>query len=185
LVEDPPPLYAFRIEILGIFPQIWRMFYCPSDTTLDGLHRIIAQVMGWHGRHGHCFVFSDEYSTLPHVLDFSEFKLGPMSLPSGGVTLESLKVPKSRLFIYVYDFGDKWVHGVRVLDLDYRPAEPGSRCGCVAGKRACPPDDCGGLGGYFRLLEIMADPGHPDHADAALWSWGYDPDLFEPMPVTL
>src|SRR5215207_3597015 len=57
---------------------------------------------------------------------------------------------------YLYDFGDGWTHDVEVL------GPGGSTPGCVDGRGACPPEDCGGPGGYAELLEVLADPAHPN-----------------------
>jgi hypothetical protein len=52
---------------------------------------------------------------------------------------------------------------------------------CLAGKRACPPEDCGGVYGYMEFCEIMADPEHEEHEERAEW-YGeetFDPDDFD------
>ena len=70
---------------------------------------------------------------------------------------------------YTYDFGDDWEHDI-VLE-ETRTAVPEETYpSCVAGKGACPPEDCGGAWGYAELKEILADPLHeepPGHAGVA------------------
>jgi hypothetical protein len=40
---------------------------------------------------------------------------------------------------------------------------------CLDGANACPPEDSGGPHGYERLRQVLADPRHPEHADALAW----------------
>jgi hypothetical protein len=81
---------------------------------------------------------------------------------------------------YVYDFGDDWVHKVvveKVLPADPRISYPV----CVAGKRACPPEDCGGVWGYREFLAAISDPDHPEHEEMLEWVGGaFDPEEFDP-----
>ena len=64
-------------------------------------------------------------------------------------------------FIYEYDFGDSWRHKV-VLEKILPPDESFKHPVCLTGKNACPPEDCGGIGGYDDLKMILADPDDPD-----------------------
>jgi hypothetical protein len=92
--------------------------------------------------------------------------------------LQVLKRPKDKLE-YLYDFGDGWHHEVVLEKL--LPAEDGGRFPIIlAGKRACPPEDVGGLYGYYRLLEVLSDPKHPDHQEMLDWAGGpIDPEEFD------
>jgi len=77
-----------------------------------------------------------------------------------------LTAPGDRL-LYEYDFGDGWQHDVlleQVLSHEdsFQPV-------CVAGERACPPEDCGGPHGFAELLDILRNPDHPEHADRLEW----------------
>jgi len=87
--------------------------------------------------------------------------------------------------MYTYDFGDNWEH--RVLVEKILPAEPGKTCPlCLAGKRACPPEDCGGVWGYQELLVALADPQHPDHDQYREWvPEDFDPESFDPTVATM
>ena len=80
---------------------------------------------------------------------------------------------------YLYDFGDMWRHDIFVEAIS--PPEPGVQYPrCVAGAGACPPEDCGGPGGYERLLEVLGDPGHDEYALWMEWTGGgIDPDKFD------
>jgi hypothetical protein len=83
-------------------------------------------------------------------------------------------------FDYLYDFGDGWSHRVTVEKI--LPAEAGTTVpACIDGRRACPPEDCGGPWGYGHLLEALADPTHPEHRDLTDWLGApFDPEAFDP-----
>ena len=51
---------------------------------------------------------------------------------------------------------------------------------CVAGERACPPEDCGGVWGYADFLEAIRDPKHEEHESMLEWIGGqFDPEAFD------
>ena len=81
---------------------------------------------------------------------------------------------------YMYDFGDGWRHRLvveKVSDPDSGTRYPV----CLAGRRACPPENCGGPWGYQGLLEAISDPSHPEHDDMLEWIGGsFDPEAFDP-----
>ena len=81
-------------------------------------------------------------------------------------------------FGYTYDFGDDWEHAI-TIEKTLPAAEGTTYPTCVAGKRACPPEDCGGPWGYQELLEIIADPAHPERAERLEWlGEDFDPEDF-------
>ena len=83
---------------------------------------------------------------------------------------------------YTYDFGDSWEHRLTVTDV--RPGEPDTAYPrYVAGKRVAPPEDCGGIPGFYYAREALADPKHPEHEDLAEWYDGYDSDDFDELPL--
>ena len=56
---------------------------------------------------------------------------------------------------------------------------------CIAGRRACPPEDCGGPWGYADILEALADPAHERHTELTEWLGGeFDPDAFDAEEMT-
>ena len=79
---------------------------------------------------------------------------------------------------YVYDFGDDWFHEILVEKI--APADPAVVYPrCVGGELNCPPEDCGGIGGFYNLLEAISDPAHPDHEQLTEWLGDdYDPNHF-------
>jgi hypothetical protein len=129
--------------------------------------------MGWHDSHLHQFRQGSTYYGVPDP-EFPPERKDERRIRVSQV----LRSPKDKM-IYEYDFGDGWEHEV-VLEKMLQP-EAGQRYPrVIAGKRACPPEDCGGVGGYYHLLEVLADPKHPEHRDLMEWcGGGIDPDFFD------
>ncbi len=100
-------------------------------------------------------------------------------LPGWGLPIADFFTLASRKVGYEYDFGDGWVHSVtleKVFPLEKGVVYP---C-CIGGRRACPPEDCGGTWGYQSLLEVLKDPNHEEHHSLVDWLGGaIDPELFD------
>jgi hypothetical protein len=148
-----------------------------GDTTLFLLHHILQDAMGWTDSHLHQFIAKGKcYGTPdPDFLDRENERKVRLD--------QVLKKPKDRM-VYEYDFGDSWEHEVVVEKVV--PAETGrGRYPLVtAGKRACPPEDCGGIPGYYRLLEVLGNPRRPEHQEMLEWCGEeYDPEGFDPQEV--
>ena len=175
----PPPRAAsgatshvLRIDLQEVRPPIWRRVRVPSAITLAELHDVVQIAMGWTDSHLHRFVVGGERYTIDPV----ERELD--ALDSSKVTLAEVAPRPKAVLGYEYDFGDDWKHRVLVEDVVPSGDEPGPTC--VAGKRACPPEDCGGPWGYAELLVILADERHPDHEERLEWAGGpIDPEAFD------
>ena len=97
--------------------------------------------------------------------------MGSETLNEKRHTVADLAPAAKKKFIYEYDFGDSWEHEVTVEKV--LPPDAGFKHPvCLGGANACPPDDCGGMGGYYNLLEALADSKHPEHADLKEWIGG-------------
>jgi hypothetical protein len=164
------------VTLAGIRPPIWRRVQVPSDLTLAKLHHVIQDAMGWIDYHLHQFdaggiTYGDpslnEDGMMDDVVNERTARLSRLA-PS----------PKNRLN-YLYDFGDSWEHTILVEAV--LPPEPGRHYPvCLTGKRACPPEDCGGPWGYADLLTAIADPAHPEHTTLLTWLGGpFDPEAFD------
>jgi len=169
--------YQLKISLRGVSkPPVWRRVAVSPDITLAELHQVILRAMGWHG--GHLHVFSTgwaEYGTpgpdLGH-LDDSAVRLGDVLL-----------LPGTRLR-YTYDFGDDWEHDIQLEQI--LPEEPGGgHPVCLAGKGACPPDDCGGVWGYSELKETLADPADEQHQDLLNWLGLDSAEAFDPRAFSI
>jgi hypothetical protein len=167
-------IYQLKVTLKGSKPPIWRRVLVPADTSLSKLHRIIQVTMGWYDAHLHQFIVGRTFYSLPDDYGFDDFD----SKSTRGVKLSTIAPREKSKFIYEYDFGDGWEHEVLVEKI--LPREPGVRYPlCVKGKRACPPEDCGGIWGYAALLETISDPSHPEHEEMLEWlGGGFDPEAF-------
>jgi len=128
--------YQLKISLKDVKPSIWRRIQVSGDTDLHQLHLIVQTVMGWTNSHLHMFnigpaTYSDPDADEECEMNEAKFILRKVA-PAEGMA-----------FIYEYDFGDGWIHVIKVekiLFADENLEHPV----CVAGKRACPPEDCGG-----------------------------------------
>ena len=156
-VEPPDPAsLILRIDLDGVTPAVWRRVAIPSNTTLDVVHRMIQDAMGWYDEHMYVFE-TDEHTIIDPRSDSGE-------VPADGERLVSIATDVGAAFTYVYDFGDEWRHTVTVEEI--RPGGPGNMFTVLDGGGACPPEDVGGAGWYQHLLAALTDPTSPDHDDA-------------------
>jgi hypothetical protein len=138
--------------------------------TLADLHVAIQVVMGWENSHLHAFDVEGQRYSDPDMLD--------NALPEHRLSLKGIKAKGIKRFRYTYDFGDSWEH---TIDIEDKPTSALSEPVpvCVAGRRAGPPDDSGGVWGYEDMLDVLAKPEHPDHAEIREWvPEGFDPAHF-------
>jgi len=165
-------IYQIKITLKHSRPPIWRRIQVTGDTKLGKLHRILQVAMGWTDSHLHAFRAGDMDYGEPDP----EFP-GDMK-NERNVRLDRI-ADEGDTLIYEYDFGDGWEHELKVEKV--MPAAPGARYPiCLAGKRACPPEDCGGIGGYEHLLDVLGNPDDEEHADMQDWLGGeLDPEAFD------
>lgn len=169
--------FQFKIQIKNITkPPVWRRITVPSYFCFGQLASVISIAFGWSGSHLYSFT-PDGYGTSPEITSSDEWDLFADTKSDDG--LEATETRLSEFFdkagqhmIYIYDFGDDWTH---VVTLEKIIPEVSRKAACLAGKGACPPEDCGGAWGYEELKEILADKKHPEHDEMAEWL-GLDDD---------
>jgi PHD/YefM family antitoxin component YafN of YafNO toxin-antitoxin module len=186
LSENYTTVYQFKIVIEGIRPPIWRRIQVPATYTFWDLHVAIQDAMGWLDYHLHDFSVRDAKSGKMRVIGTprEEGFLDDDPILIGWVEPIRKFFPKAEIDAhYRYDFGDNWQHTVRlekILPRDRKVAYPA----CLAGKRACPPEDCGGVWGYQEILEILADPDAGVHLEQRDWiREDFDPEHFDAAAV--
>jgi hypothetical protein len=179
--HGPAPVYRLKISLRRAKPPIWRRLELPGDARLDELHGLIQAAFGWDEAHLHAF--ETPYGDFgPPEADVPELA-GEQT-----VTLEQVAPAEASSITYRYDFGDNWEHQIQVeaiLNPDPEVAYPR----CTGGRRAAPPEDCGGIIGYRSLLAALADPADPEHAEARDWlgldtTDEFDPAAFNARDVT-
>lgn len=173
------PVYQIKITLRHSKPPIWRRLLISSETTLAKLHRIIQEAMGWYDSHLHMFEIHGERYSAPSPYDPSHLaELGAKS--SSRVKLSRLISQEGEKFSYDYDFGDDWQHEILIEKI--LPPDPLQKLPvCLKGKRACPPEDVGGVWGYEIFLAAIKDPNHPEHEMYTEWIDGddFDPEEFD------
>ena len=163
-------IVSLKIALRGAKPPIWRRLLAPASMTLADLHAAIQAAMGWEDSHLHVFdIGGKSYGDRASVDDVAD---------ENRLTLGGLRSSGVARFGYTYDFGDNWEHTV-TIEKTLPAAEGMTYPTCLAGKRACPPEDCGGPWGYQELLDIIADPAHPERAERLEWlGEDFDPEEF-------
>ena len=161
---------SLKVTLRDIRPPVWRRIAMQGTMTLEDLHLAIQAVMGWGNCHLHDFDAGGEQYGDPGTTDdvANERRMTLNRLVKSGINR----------FRYTYDFGDDWEHDVLIEKAP--PANDAKAFpACLAGKRNCPPEDCGGAGGYAELLGILANPAHPNRAEQLDWLGGaFDPEAF-------
>jgi hypothetical protein len=163
-----------KVQIIGIEPEIWRRVIVPGTLTLRELHAVLQGAMGWQDYHLHMFEIDGKRFEVPE-----NDKFGPEDgyADERKQTLAKI-LTKGMEFLYVYDFGDNWKHLVTVEDIAAPASARQFLPRCIAGERACPPEDCGGDYRYPEFLDALADPDHPEHRDMVDWAGGFEPEVF-------
>jgi hypothetical protein len=167
-----------RIELKDTDPLIWREVEVPTSITLKVLHDIVQAAIGWMDYHLWEFVVGGRTYGLPMDEDWGT----EPRKEAAKVRLREVLGSGKTVIDYTYDFGDSWEH--RIVVSNIRPGAPGVRYPrYLAGERNGPPEDCGGIPGFYDLLDARADPKHPNHADAKAWLDEYDPDELDDSPI--
>jgi hypothetical protein len=197
LLKEPPPrsrrrppredvvTFRVRVDLDGATPPIWRRLELASDLTLDVLHRVLQVAMGWTDNHLHGFSAGGGRFDRDAELYLTDFDIseGEEGVPEREVRLdEVLQDVGDRLF-YMYDFGDDWAHTVRLEAVEPRAPEAPPAV-VTAGRRACPPEDVGGVHRYSDIVAALE--GRPSDLDEDLdeWRTWVGPD-FDPAALPL
>lgn len=164
-------IFQLKISLRGAPVPIWRRIAIRANVPLSLVHEVLQITMGWWNEHLYEFQangkrFGELDSENEDVEDADTFSLTDLIGKVGDT------------FTYIYDFGDDWHHDV-VLE-DIIETQQSGLAACVAGKRACPPEDIGGVGGYLHFLNIIEDPHHAEYVQMVEWvGGGFDADCFD------
>ncbi len=177
----PKRVYQFKIELEEITPTIWRRIQVPETYSFWDLHVAIQDAMGWLDSHLHLFQIRRKHSHAATEIGFPDdyaVEGDPEILPGWEISISSYFHDVGVTADYEYDFGDGWRHKIVLEGILLR--EKGRKYPrCIGGAGRCPPEDCGGVHGYYRVLEVLADPGDEEHESMLEWLGGaYDPQYF-------
>jgi PHD/YefM family antitoxin component YafN of YafNO toxin-antitoxin module len=178
-------VYQFKVTLAGIRPPIWRRVQVPDNYSLWDLHIAIQDAMGWMDCHMHEFeILNPATQAMERIgIPADELDWGEQTVAGWTRKMAATFGPDNPKATYRYDFGDNWVHSVTLEKILLRVKDR-SYPVCLGGKRACPPEDCGGIGGYEELLQILADPDHAEHH--AMLDWlgePFDAEAFDPAAL--
>lgn len=181
----PAIIYQFKITLLDTDPAIWRRIQVPDTYTFEQLHGAIQTAMGWENCHLHMFRIGARSEIIVKGDDLDDpFGDNDENTFNGWETTVSRFLTKpGDVTIYEYDMGDSWQHAVLLEGMFLK--EKGVKYPrCLAGERACPPEDCGGTPGFAQMLETLASPDDPEREGLMEWLGGsYDAEKFDPQAV--
>jgi hypothetical protein len=168
-----------KVSLAEINPSVWRRLIVPAAWHLGELHLAIQAAFNWWNYHLHEFRIGGLRYGDPGILEEGSFEDDARVFDEREVRLRDFSREDGISFSYIYDLGDNWVHTVEIekhVSLDVAPRI----AACVAGERARPPEDVGGVSGYENFLAIMADPTDDEHIDTKSWCGGhFDRDWFD------
>ena len=173
--------YTLRVKLRGISPSIWRKIEVPSSVKLTSLAEIILTAMGWYNEHLHQFFTKGRqecYATAQKEEDdFMEF--GRRTLWGGDYPISHLLQKEKDKVTFEYDYGDSWEHEVTLSKVEDYAKDERPEVRLIGGKRACPPENCGGVWGYQELCEAMKHPRSARARELKEWlGYKYDPEEF-------
>ena len=176
--DQPPRTYLLKVTLMETDPPIWRRLVVPGDTTLAGLDRIIQAAMGWTNSHLHTFTAGGVLYAEPSP------EWGVEVRDERRVRLADVAREEGEAFVYEYDLGDSWRHQVFVEEVIAGGTDEAGRPRCLGGEMACPPEDSGGVSGYYEMLLTLRDAAGDEYESTRAWvesmtGGPFDPDAFD------
>jgi len=178
-------IYQFKITLKYSKPPIYRRIQVPDNYTFWDLHVAIQDSMGWMDCHLHEFQIVDLKHDakvsigIPDDEGWNEIEI----LPSWDEKIKKWFNMKNNTALYIYDFGDNWEHDL-ILEKIIPVVKNKKYPLCIDGKRNCPPEDVGGIGGYENMLEILADKENEEREEFIEWlGYEYDSEKFEKTKI--
>lgn len=164
-------VYQFKIELAEISPLIWRRIQVPSDYNFWDLHVALQDSLGWLDYHLHHFSIKKKGKKTKDdigIPDFDGFDDTQEIFPGWEISVLSYFHDLGATATYTYDYGDSWRHSIQLEGYLFKEKDVLYPI-CIDGERACPPEDCGGVGGYVELLRTLSDPKDKDYKTMKAW----------------
>ena len=177
----PDQICTLRIELRDSKPLIWREVEVPTAITLLMLHKIVQAAMGWDDSHlWQLTAGGVTYgSRIESLWDEEEQNRDPAKR-----RLRDVLGPRRTTLEYEYDFGDSWDH--RLIFTKIRAGDPAiDYPRYIGGEQCAPPEDCGGISGFYETLDVLKNPEHPEHEGMREWYDDYDPDVIDIERITV
>lgn len=180
-------VYQFKVSLNNSKPSIWRRIVVPSNYSFWDLHVAIQDSMGWYDYHLHIFEIKDPRKNIKveiGIPDEEDEAFDRIVLADHKEKISKYFDENNSTARYEYDFGDSWIHTIKLEKI--LPATIGEKYPkCIVGKMACPPEDCGGIGGYYHLLSVISDPNNEEYTEMIEWLGGeFNPEIFDPKDVS-
>jgi hypothetical protein len=177
----------FKISLVDTMPEVWRRIQILENSTFWDLHVAIQCSMGWKDCHLHRFIVYDgnlnnKKTKQPIFLgipDEENEMIGGNIIIAGWEVKLTDYLFNNKTFGYEYDFGDNWEHYIEFEAIYEQSSDIKKYPICLAGENACPPEDVGGIGGFYDYVEVITDKNHPDYEDALAWNGKYNPTKFD------
>ena len=170
-------IYQLKIALPYIEPSIWRRLEVRGQMTFFDLHDAIQIAMGWEDCH--LWMFNVDKTEISPESGQFDTPGRPRARSASSTTLDAMLTGRCSKFQYEYDMGDSWTHEIKVEKV-FAPESDVQYPRCTDGERAGPPEDCGGFPGYMNLLEVMANPKHPEHDEMIEWiGEKWNPEAFD------
>jgi len=175
---EEPKIYQLKISLKHTDPKIWRRVLVPNEFSFHALHTVIQLSMGWTNSHLYAFNSKKVRIGVPDP-EWEDNEL----IDSDTITLKDFFEDRRESFRYEYDFGDGWDHEIKIEKV-LEPAPRQAYPVCLGGEMACPPEDCGGIPGFYNMLEILSAKRHPEKKELKEWLGGnFDPLAFDANEV--
>ena len=157
--------YHLKVTIDESEPPVWRKIAVPDHITFHQLHLVIQECFQWQDYHLYKFelpdaenpitrLFGDPFIDEGNDIDAREMLIDPY-------------ITKGGRFRYIYDFGDWWEHVIDVIDID--PLDDARAPRVTASQGDSMIEDAGGVGGYYRIMDILLDARNPRHGEIERW----------------
>jgi hypothetical protein len=186
-MKRTPLVCQFKISLHGSVVPVWRRIQVPAKYSFWDLHVAIQDSMGWLDYHLHRFEFRQGKKRIEIGIPDEEYNEPILAGWEIGI-LEYFVVPGVSA-LYEYDFGDSWMHEV-LLEAISLPTEGKTYPRCIEGEGACPPEDCGGVGGHAELVKVLKGPRNEEYRSMRRWLkghaknyWPFEPARFDPDQV--
>lgn len=169
--------YALILDVTlkGSPRKVYRQLIVPSDLTLNHLGEILVRAVGWEGYHLNQFIAGKTYYAEPSDDDW----MIDMQEDASKFTIGSLLNRVKSKIKWEYDFGDSWVHEITLVEKQAVDDNEMVKVQLLKGSGACPPEDCGGIGGYRHLLNVLKNPDDEEYEEMIEWLGGrFDPKSF-------